>query len=241
MKKRRLLPIWITLGVIGVLVIGTLWYVSDYYHAEPTALSVIENPIAGVTVINEPGRIVLEPKTYDTGLVFYPGGKVEFAAYAPLMEKLAQKGILCVIVHMPGNLAVLDMNAADGVLEQFPSVSQWYIGGHSLGGVMASDYAAANREKLKGLILLGAYSTKDLKGTDLKVLSLYGSEDAVLNHQKYEEARIYLPENAVELVIDGGCHAFFGNYGVQAGDGTPRITREEQQSMTADTILDWIG
>ena len=241
MKNRRLRPIWIVLGVITVLVIGTAWYISDYYHAESTAFSAVETPVAGITVLKESDRIVFAPQTYDTGLIFYPGGKVEFSSYAPMMEKLAQEGILCVIVHMPGNLAVLDVNAADRILKQFPSISKWYIGGHSLGGAMASAYASAHSEDLEGLVLLGAYSTKDLRGTGLKVLSVYGSEDGVLNRRKYEESRTNLPENTIELVIDGGCHAFFGNYGSQNGDGIPTISREEQQSITVNAILDWIG
>lgn len=61
------------------------------------------------------------------------------------MESLAQKGILCVLVRMPFNLAVFDVNAADGIREMFPEITDWYIGGHSLGGSMAAAYLENTR------------------------------------------------------------------------------------------------
>ncbi|MBQ3601265.1 MAG: alpha/beta hydrolase, partial [Lachnospiraceae bacterium] len=112
--------------------------------------------------------------------MFYPGGKVEYTAYLPLMNSLAEEGILCVLLKMPFNLAVLDMNAADGIQEQFPEIENWYIGGHSLGGAMAASYLETHANDYQGLILLGSYSTADLSTTELEVLSIYGSEDTVL-------------------------------------------------------------
>ena len=178
------------------------------------------------------------PPNPKAGLIFYPGGKVEYTAYAPLMRACAEKGILCVLVKMPCNLAVLDMNAADGIAGQYPDIDAWYIGGHSLGGAMAAAYAADHSGELDGLILLAAYSTKDLSGSGLEVLSVYGSEDRVLDLEKYREYRKNLPDGVAEIVIDGGCHAGFGSYGPQKGDGTPAITNEEQIIMAASEIAD---
>ncbi len=163
---------------------------------------------------------------------------MEYTAYAPLMRACAERGILCALVKMPCNLAVLDMNAADGIAEQYPDIDAWYIGGHSLGGAMAAGYAADHSNELDGLILLAAYSTKDLNGSGLEVLSVYGSEDRVLNRERYEEYRGHLPSEAAEIVIEGGCHAGFGSYGPQEGDGTPTITGEEQVMRTASEIAD---
>ncbi len=81
------------------------------------------------------------------GLIFYPGGKVEYTAYQPLMAACAERDILCVLVEMPFNLAVFDINAADGIQEQYPEVGHWYIGGHSLGGSMAASYLSKHTEK----------------------------------------------------------------------------------------------
>ena len=103
---------------------------------------------------------------------------------------------------------------------------------------MAAGYAADHSNELDGLILLAAYSTKDLNGSGLEVLSVYGSEDRVLNRERYEEYRGHLPSEAAEIVIEGGCHAGFGSYGPQEGDGTPTITGEEQVMRTASEIAD---
>lgn len=144
------------------------------------------------------------------------------------------------LVKMPCNLAVLDMNAADGIHEDFPEVNSWYIGGHSLGGAMAASYAAKHTDELDGLVLLAAYSTADLTGSRLRVYSTYGSEDGVMNREKYEADRSNLPANTTEVVIDGGCHAGFGSYGSQAGDGTPTISGEDQQQQTANALAAWM-
>lgn len=147
---------------------------------------------------------------------------------------------MCVLVKMPCNLAVLDINAADGIQEKYPEIEDWYIGGHSLGGSMAASYLANRTDDYEGLILLGSYSTADLSDTSLEVLSVYGSEDLVLNHEKYAKNRSNLPEGFTEIVIDGGCHAYFGMYGVQDGDGTPAITNEEQITRTVDSIAQFM-
>ena len=215
-------------------------YVNDYYHAEEIAAKAMAAG-DGVEISRwEDGTIVFGPQAPTVGLIFYPGGKVEYTAYAPLMGTCAQRGILCVLVKMPCNLAVLNANAADGIAERFPQVEQWYIGGHSLGGAMAASYAAKHSDTLDGLILLAAYSTADLTNTGLAVLSVYGSEDGVLNLEKYEGYRSNLPENAEESILQGGCHAYFGSYGAQDGDGIPTITNEQQVRWTADKIAEWI-
>ncbi len=142
---------------------------------------------------------------------------------------------------MPCNLAVLDMNAADSIPERFSEVTDWYIGGHSLGGAMAASYAAKHTDELDGLVLLAAYSTADLTDSGLRVYAAYGSEDGVLNREKYEADRINLPQDTTETVIDGGCHAGFGSYGAQKGDGAPVISAEEQQQQTADALAAWMN
>ena len=239
---RRRKRLWIILGVLlaAILLVcaGFAVYVGDYYHADETAVQAMAT-IDDIAVSKIDGDdLVFAPPSPRAGLIFYPGGKVEYTAYAPLMRACAERGILCALVKMPCNLAVLDMNAADGIAEQYPDIDAWYIGGHSLGGAMAAGYAADHSNELDGLILLAAYSTKDLNGSGLEVLSVYGSEDRVLNRERYEEYRGHLPSEAAEIVIEGGCHAGFGSYGPQEGDGTPTISGEEQVMRTASEIAD---
>lgn len=75
----------------------------------------------------------------------------------------------------------------------------------------------------------------------LQVVSIYGSEDKVLNMEVYEKNRDNLPSDFEEVILDGGCHAYFGCYGLQDGDGTPTITNEEQMEQTVDTLESFIG
>ncbi len=173
------------------------------------------------------------------GIIFYPGGKVESAAYEPLMMSLADKGIVSVLVDMPFDLAVFDANAAQGIADSFTDIDLWYMVGHSLGGAMAASFLAENRDGFDGLILLGAYSTADLNSTDIRVLSIYGSNDGVMNREKYNECMPNIPE-AEEVVIEGGNHAFFGMYGEQKGDGKAEITNAEQIGIAAEAIADFI-
>jgi hypothetical protein len=101
---------------------------------------------------------------------------------------------------------------------------------------MAASYAKSNADRLEGVVLFAAYSTQDLSTTNLRVLSIFGSEDKVMNKEKYDEYKINLPESFSEEIIDGGCHAYFGMYGEQEGDGTPTITNVEQIQKTAEII-----
>lgn len=225
--------------VLLVLAAGFGSYVSDYYHADAAAAAAMEGS-QGVTVRLLEDMVVFTPEKASAGLIFYPGGKVEFTAYAPLMRSLAERNILCVIVEMPFHLAVLDVNAAEGIPEQFPEVEHWYIGGHSLGGSMAASCAAQTEEAFQGLVLLAAYSTADLTGTDLAVLSLYGTKDGVLNMEKYADYRPNLPDSTTETILEGGNHAQFGSYGPQEGDGAAELSAAQQTALTAEAITAFI-
>lgn len=233
-------PLFISLLIIIAFVIVGTVYLSDYYHASAAAMNALEMPPPAMEILKSDNRIDIVPKEPIAGVIFYPGGKVQYEAYVPLLEACAENGILCVMPKMPGNLAVLNMNAADGIQEEYPQISNWYLAGHSLGGAMAANYIAAHTDAYSGLILLAAYSTKDLSQSDLHVLTIYGSEDGVLNMEKLKQTRSNLPEDANEFIIKGGCHSYFGSYGDQDGDGIPTITRESQISQTADAIESFV-
>ena len=240
MKSKRRILIW-TISVmltIAITVGGCVIYVSDYYRADSVA---IESFTASHSVrANESsgGFIVFEPIDPNAGFIFYPGGKVEYTAYIPLMSALAEKGLLCILIPMPFNLAVLDMNAAKGMTDKYPKVDNWYIGGHSLGGSMAASFVADNSDDFDGLILLGSYSIEEVT---LPVLSVYGSEDKVMNREKYDKYKTNISSSLTETVIDGGCHAYFGMYGAQDGDGMPSVANEEQIHLTVEEIIKFIN
>lgn len=235
MKSWKKIVLWLA-AAVAVLALACGMYAGDYYRAAENAVAVPD----GVNVEIAEDRALFVPEAPEAGLIFYPGGKVEFTAYAPLMAQLAQEKVLCVLLKMPMNLAVLDMDAAAGIPEQFPEVETWYLAGHSLGGSMAASCAAEQENTWEGLILLAAYSTEDLCGTGMKVCSLYGDRDGVLNMEKYRQYRPNLPEDTLELVLQGGNHAGFGSYGPQKGDGESSLEPGVQIRWTADTILEFI-
>ena len=239
-RKRKIFIIVTSIVLIIAVLIGVCAiYLGDYFKADDEAIGAFLPQ--GSTWKEEPsGNIVFEPDGATAGLIFYPGGKVEHSAYIPLMQACAQNGILCIIAEMPFHLAVFDINAADGIQKEYPQIEKWYIGGHSLGGSMAASYLEKHTDAYEGLILLGAYSTADLSDAELDVLSIYGSEDQVLNREKYNDNIRHLPKDFKEIVMEGGCHAYFGMYGAQDGDGTPSMTNSEQILQTAAYIAQMI-
>ena len=240
--KKLKTPLCVLLAVAVLCGAAFGAYAAVYYRMDETASALCASADGPSLIETEKGQyLIFDTDHASVGLVFYPGGKVEYGAYAPLMRRLQSRGVLCVLCRMPFNLAVFRPDAAAGVAEMFPEVSRWYIGGHSLGGVMAADYAAKHPGDFDGLLLLAAYAAADLSGSGMKTLSVYGSEDGVLNRGSYEKNRVNLPADAGELVIEGGCHAFFGNYGEQKGDGVPTVSRETQLTLTADAAAEWMA
>ena len=174
----------VLLFLLVVIAGGSVWYVNDYYHADADETAPYLKSDDAVTVTGIGNGLFFDGKGETEALIFYPGAKVEYTAYAPLMYELASQGIDCFLLHMPCNLAIFGVNRADDILDTY-DYEHWYLAGHSLGGAMAADYAAKHTEDLTGLVLLAAYSTKDLRDSGLKVLTVYGSEDGVLNREKF--------------------------------------------------------
>lgn len=228
----------IAFAVFLVIAVVFGLYAGDYYHADLEAIQELSLEVDYERMERlEDGSLVFCPAEYDSAVIFYPGGKVEALAYIPLMEHCAREGVLAVLMPMPFNLAVLAKDAAASIPEQFPEVEHWYMVGHSLGGSMAASFAAENTAWVEGLILLAAYSTEPL---EIPVLSIRGSEDGVLNMEKYEKYRDNLPADFEEHILEGGNHAGFGFYGPQEGDGTAAISSREQIAGTAKLIAEFV-
>ena len=227
-------------AVVVVAVVACALYFGDYYHAVD-----VDEALAGtdeVAVSEADGIWYFDGPGTETVLVFYPGAKVEVTAYAPLMAELAAAGVDCLLVQMPLNFAIFGMGAAVDLAQSGDYDYQtWLIGGHSLGGAMAASCAASNPGTFDGVVLLAAYATSSLADAVDWVVSLYGTEDGVLNLQNVEAGRDLVPDDYVEVVIEGGNHAQFGSYGAQDGDGEATISPEEQRAYVVEAVVEALG
>ncbi len=208
--------------IVVLLAVGGFFiYASQYYHESNEVIEEVESFPKKETINNMTIFYPDEINDRHSAILFYPGGKVAAMAYAPLMMSFAKQGYTVVLFEMPFNLAVFEINTASQAFDYLEGIDHWYMMGHSLGGAMASTFAKSH-DQIEGLILLGAYPI----GTPtVPTLIIYGEHDGVINRKKLEafEPRIMIP---------GGNHAYFGNYGPQKGDGVATITPEKQQEET---------
>ena len=229
-KKRRILR-GILAGLVLLILVGT-GYLMIYARSGPDAQKAMKGS-SNVHVHEIEEGYFFDGPGEETALIFYPGAKVETEAYAPLLLDLAEEGIDTFLIDMPMRMAFFDADAAGDVMEDY-TYDQWVLGGHSLGGTVAASYAADHPDEVDGLVLLAAYPTQEVS---VPLLSIYGTEDGCLDAQVYEEKKELWPEEATEVVIEGGNHAQFGDYGEQRGDEEATISPEEQVEQTTNAIL----
>lgn len=249
-KKVSLIAV-LALVILSIMcVVGFVAYASIYYHADDTAVTMYDEGIENGSIMILDNITIIEPEESNgVGIIFYPGAKVEAIAYIPILQQLADEGFSVVLMEMPFNMAIFDVDAANDVfeliedvesgvvvyeemnnLEVLVAVEEWYMMGHSMGGAMASSYASDNQEILEGLILIGAYVYGGYPVES--ALTIYGTFNDNL------EENIDYTENIV--IIEGGNHAQYGNYGKQDGDPDATISDVEQQAITVEAILEFI-
>ena len=173
---------------------------------------------------------VIAPKV---GLVFVPGARVDPRAYAPLLVPLAKAGNLVIVLKDPFGIALTDPDHAARPMGVHTEIASWVVGGHSLGGTAAAAFADTD-SRVKGLLLWASYPASPLSRKDLKVMSIYGTEDGLATPAKIEEHKSYLPPDTQYVEVAGGLHAYFGDYGPQPGDGTTTVDRLTAQKQIVD-------
>ncbi|WP_411343446.1 alpha/beta fold hydrolase [Paenibacillus sp. WLX1005] len=235
----------ILLAVLIVLVIAcgaAAWYVLTPYQPTTEAQQAINATEEGITVHNSDNWIEFAAaKPTGDSVIFYPGARVKPEAYSLVAQRLAKNGHSVYIMKMPFNFAFFKPDAAQAVVDSNPN-QKFIIGGHSLGGVFASRYAASHVDQISGVFFLASYPDDNgsLGNSGLPVMSITASNDGVLERSKYEAARVLLPATAVYYSIQGGNHAQFGSYGEQKGDKTAQITADEQLEQTTNALLSWM-
>jgi hypothetical protein len=244
MKPKRFNKKWLWLVfLVPVLALsGFVIWAETASEPMPEAQTAMQSN-AQVRVITSPW-LTFQPVDVQatTGLIFYPGGRVVPGAYAPAAQAIADQGYLVVIVPMPLNLAVLSPDRAQDVIAAHPEIQDWAVGGHSLGGAMAANYAQGHPAQVQGLVLWASYpaSSDNLSTSDLRVVSIYGTQDGLATGEKIDASRALLPTNTQWVAIEGGNHAQFGWYGPQSGDNPASISREKQQQEVIAATVDFL-
>jgi hypothetical protein len=244
MKARRIIQ-FALIGFVSITIIGVLgmlvWSKTGTYPARIVALSALES--TDRVTITQGKLIAFTPvERIETGLIFYPGGLVEPTAYAPILRKIAEEGVLVVITPMPLNLAILNTGAANAVIDDYPHISTWILAGHSLGGASAAIFAENNPTRIDAIALWDSYppNSADLSDNTISAISIFGTTGSFPNTENFDDKRDLLPANTIFVGIEGANHAQFGDYGPQKGDVVASISLAEQHEQVAEIMLDFI-
>jgi pimeloyl-ACP methyl ester carboxylesterase len=233
--------IWLWLLIIVPLILFAGFSVWAYTPLGPMPEALFALKTDSTVHVSDNRWIVFEPTEdlVDTGIIIYPGGRVDPRSYAPIAKDISAEGYLVVVVPMPFNLAVFGAERAINVMEAYPDIEYWIIAGHSLGGSMAARFAQRFPGKVDGLALWASYpaATDDLSNTSLLSMSVFGTRDGLTSTQEIANSRLLLPANTTWVPVEGGNHAQFGWYGSQPGDNPARISREQQQEIILEAMI----
>lgn len=229
---------WIGLILGAVLIAAAIWFLIPMGPPDGTPAALLDGD--DVRVEEDPWLTFAPVDGSTTGLIFYPGARVHPESYAPAARAIAEEGYLAVVVPMPLNLAVLSPNRAAQVIDAHPEIERWVVGGHSLGGAMAAQFANTRRTVIDGVVLWGAYpgANTSLRNAGHTVVVVYGTRDCISTEEEILAGTVRLPEDATVIAIEGGNHTQFGWYDGQPGSCAATISLEEQQSIAIAATVD---
>ncbi|MEI6462516.1 MAG: alpha/beta hydrolase [bacterium] len=246
-KKKRIGITLILVFLVILLVLGggLFWWQKGTYLPNEKAISTINSSII---IDNQPQYIQLTNSKFSsypqTGIIFYPGARIDPSAYETLLSKLPETSNTKVfIAKFPLNLAILGLNSADEIIKDNTDISSWYIAGHSLGGAMISEYLKGTKyeSKILGVIYMGAYPNDNyLLDKKYKILSLYGSEDKLATPEKINDSKTKLPSSSLFIQLPSN-HSQFGDYGHQEGDGNQIQDTDSIHVRIIEIIREFIG
>ena len=197
----------------------------------------VATPSSTVDVVSSPTAWALRPaRTSGTGIVFFPGALVDPRAYLALLRPLAEQGHLVVVVKPPLTVALLA--SATPALDSHPEVTSWAVGGHSLGGVAAATEVGDPR--IDAVFFWASYPARDLSGAAVAAASISGERDGLSTPADIDASRAMLPPSTVFTQVPGAVHAFFGDYGAQAGDGVPTTDRATAQRRIVEATATFV-
>jgi hypothetical protein len=240
---RRVADLVLVAAAVGW--VATTAWLRPFTAVAPALAAMSSDP--AVTVTETATQIRLNPTgdVSGTAMFFQPGAKVEARAYAAVLRPVAEAGHTVVVAKQPFGIAFLATGAFDDARASFPGAERWVVGGHSLGGVVASTEADAadsdTTAPVVGLLLYASYPAGDISTSlTAQVESVAGSRDGLATPAKIDAATPDLPARTGYTVIEGGVHADFADYGPQAGDGTPTISHDDARRQVSDVTVRFV-
>lgn len=232
---------WFVIVIISIIILfGCGFYIWSQQTYGPS--DELLNQIDVASLMDGDYVVVRATGEVKAGVIFYPGAKVENTAYSYYAKHLAEAGYDVFIPYMTLNFPLLDKGISGKIINENPVIKQWYVGGHSLGGVAAAMFVKEHEHLVDGLILFASYPSggSDLSASDIDVLSLYAERDGLTTVQNIEGSKQLLPASTRFVEIKGGNHAQFGLYGEQKGDEQATISALEQQQFIIDETVQWL-
>ncbi|MBL8045793.1 MAG: alpha/beta hydrolase [Anaerolineales bacterium] len=238
MKKwLQRLALGLGVAVSVVLVGGAAWLATPAALMPEANAALKSSATVEVKETPEGWMFMPEGQTPAVGFIFYSGGRVPAAAYAPAAQKIAEQGYAVFLPPMPFNLAFFNINAAQAIQQAHPEITAWAVGGHSLGGVAASEYAAQNLGRVQGLVLWASYPNSNVSQAVMRAVSIYGALENSRESFTSAQARANLPARVEFVSISGGNHEQFGYYTGQLNDAVPQVGRDSQQQQVVEATV----
>jgi len=223
-------------ALLAVMAAAVVWL--RPFPATDDALAALV-PDDRVDVVETGGWYAFVPRDVapTAGLVYTPGARVDARAPAPVLRPLAEAGRVVVVLKPPLGIALTSPGQSGAAIAAYDDVDRWAVGGHSLGGVAAAQYAASHDEDVTGLLLHASYPMADMSDADLHVTSVWASHDGLTTAADVEASRALLPAGTTFVEVVGGVHAYFADYGPQPGDGQPTVSRATAQAEITQADL----
>lgn len=243
--RKSAVRIWIRRAFLLWATFAMAWMVNSFRTkgVDPALLEHGNN--IRVEDLSETLMFVPTTSGHENALLFFCGSGVSAHAYAPLLRPVAEAGHVVFIIKLPYRFALLETHREEAlvrarrVMGRQYNIKSWVIAGHSLGGALAARLVQTDRAGISALVLIGTTHPKedDLSNLDIPVTKIYASEDGVAPREKIHANKYLLPSHTQWVEIEGGNHAQFGHYGPQLLDGSPAVSREAQQEITRETLL----
>jgi hypothetical protein len=215
----------IVASIILALIVGSLIYLNmDQYSATDVTILEFEEEF-----IQKDGYFEHEIDS-NIGFIMYQGAKVDPRSYSYLKDIDAS----VYISDFAYGISFFNPNLTKEIISENPQVDTWYFAGHSLGGSVVYDQALKS-DQAKGVFMMGSYPIKKVEeNVDFSSTGFFATKDGLI--QDYEDMKLLYPENSQFVMIEGGNHGQYGEYGVQKGDMQADITSAEQHKIIVDTI-----